>query len=310
MIIKRYASEDKKVWDAFVEVSKNGTFLFKRDYMDYHHTRFTDHSLLFYNDKGKLIALLPANECNGVLYSHQGLTYGGLVMDKHCTALVVIECFECLLDYMRANSLKSALYKPVPHVYHRYPAEEDINAIFNVCKANLVKRNVSSCLPLANPYPLRQNRRTALNKARMEGIIVKESQDIASFWKILSDNLRSTYNSRPVHSLEEIQQLKASFPKEIRLLAAYKDEVMIGGILLYVMPDVLHTQYISATQEGKQLGAIDAIMYKIMSEEDKRYLDIGTSAGENGALINESLLFQKEGFGARAVCYDTYEWKV
>lgn len=310
MIIKRYAEEDKKAWDAFVEVSKNGTFLFKRDYMDYHRTRFTDHSLLFYNDKDKLIALLPANERDGVLYSHQGLTYGGLVMDRHSTALVVLECFKCLLDYMPANSLHRAVYKPVPHVYHRYPAEEDINAVFNVCGASLVKRNISSCLPLENPYPLRQNRRTALNKARGEGIIVTESEDVASFWQILSENLLSTYNSKPVHSLEEIQQLKASFSNEIRLIAAFLNEKMVGGVILYIMPEVVHTQYISATEEGKRLGAIDAIMYYIMSESEKHYLDIGTSAGEGGALLNESLLFQKEGFGARAVCYDTYEWSV
>lgn len=310
MIIRRYAEENKKAWDAFVEVSKNGTFLFKRDYMDYHRTRFTDHSLLFYNDKDKLIALLPANECDGVLYSHQGLTYGGLVMDRHSTALVVIECFRCLLDYMSANSLHRAVYKPVPHVYHRYPAEEDINAVFNVCGASLIKRNVSSCVLLDNPYPLRQNRRTALNKARSEGICVAESEDIASFWQILSENLLSTYKSKPVHTLDEIQQLIASFNKEIRLIAAFKEGVMIGGVLLYIMPEVVHTQYISASEEGKQLGAIDAIMHYIMTKAEKRYLDIGTSAGEGGKLLNESLLFQKEGFGARAVCYDTYEWRV
>ena len=44
-----------------MKVSKNGTFLFLRAYMDYHSDRFHDHSLMFHNEKGKLIAVLPAN---------------------------------------------------------------------------------------------------------------------------------------------------------------------------------------------------------------------------------------------------------
>ena len=37
-------------WDTFVQESKNGTFLFVRDYMDYHRDRFQDCSLLVYRD--------------------------------------------------------------------------------------------------------------------------------------------------------------------------------------------------------------------------------------------------------------------
>ena len=76
--IERYTAEKAAEWDEFVAKSKNGTFLFDRNYMDYHADRFADFSLMFYNDKHKLCALLPANIDDGTLYSHQGLTYGGL----------------------------------------------------------------------------------------------------------------------------------------------------------------------------------------------------------------------------------------
>ena len=78
--IVRYSAKEEitREWDRFIEGSRNGTFLFFRAYMDYHKERFTDHSLMFYNDS-KLIALLPANEREKVLYSHQGLTYGDLL---------------------------------------------------------------------------------------------------------------------------------------------------------------------------------------------------------------------------------------
>ena len=32
--IKRYTQNDVHLWDAFIDVSKNGTFMLKRGYMD------------------------------------------------------------------------------------------------------------------------------------------------------------------------------------------------------------------------------------------------------------------------------------
>ena len=45
--IVKYNHNMKAEWDAFVKTSKNGTFLFMRDYMEYHNDRFIDYSLLF-----------------------------------------------------------------------------------------------------------------------------------------------------------------------------------------------------------------------------------------------------------------------
>ena len=59
--VVRYKPEMKAQWDSFVRKSRNGTFLFLRDYMDYHRQRFTDFSLLIY-DKQSLVALLPLNK--------------------------------------------------------------------------------------------------------------------------------------------------------------------------------------------------------------------------------------------------------
>ena len=36
------------------------------------------------------------------------------------------------------------------------------------------------------------------------------------------------------------------------------------------------------------------------------YLDFGISTEQDGKWLNEGLIFQKEGFGGRAVCYDQY----
>ena len=77
--IRGYSKDDAVVWNAFVSNSPNATFLFNRNFMDYHSDRFSDFSLMIFSSK-KLVAILPANRVGDTLYSHQGLTYGGLVV--------------------------------------------------------------------------------------------------------------------------------------------------------------------------------------------------------------------------------------
>ena len=79
--VRKYNFEDKELWNEFVASAKNATFLFNRNFMDYHKDRFEDYSLLCFK-KDRLIAILPANIVGSTLYSHQGLTYGGLVLQE------------------------------------------------------------------------------------------------------------------------------------------------------------------------------------------------------------------------------------
>ena len=73
--VEPYTPAHHDGWNAFVATSKNGTFLFDRDYLEYHADRFVDSSLLVLNDKGGVVALLPASLEECVLTSHGGLTY-------------------------------------------------------------------------------------------------------------------------------------------------------------------------------------------------------------------------------------------
>ena len=79
--IRRYADSLKQTWDRFVPTTKNRSFLFLRDYMDYHRERFSDHSLLFLVNR-RLLACLPAHVADGKLCSHLGLTFGGLLLHR------------------------------------------------------------------------------------------------------------------------------------------------------------------------------------------------------------------------------------
>ena len=309
--IVRYSAKEEttREWDRFIEGSRNGTFLFFRAYMDYHKERFTDHSLIFYNDS-KLIALLPANEREKVLYSHQGLTYGGLIIGSDTTTIHVIEIFECLGNYLKSIGITRVRYKDIPWIYHTLPSEEPLYAMHVVCKNyKIVERDVSSTIDLHNRLKWRESRKSGLRNARKHNIKVTFSEDYATFWRILNDNLLNKHNAKPVHTLEEITLLHDRFPRNILLAVAQQDGNIIGGSVVYVTKQVIHTQYISATEEGKHMGAIDAtIDFLLDSFDSQRYFDFGKSTEANSYILNRNLLFQKEGFGARTVCYDTYEW--
>ena len=307
--IVRYTADKAEEWNKFVAESKNGTFLFDRHYMDYHSDRFEDYSLMFYRDGG-LYALLPANREDNILWSHRGLTYGGIIMNAESTAARIQQLFRELNDYLRADGFIKVVYKPVPHIFHRIPSEEDIYSLFSVCDAKLIDRSISSTLILQYPLKWHRDRRYGINKAKAHDVPVDDSQDLRGFWEVLTFNLKNKYDSCPVHSLEEIELLHDRFPQQIRLFTASKDGKVLGGTVLYITSTVVHTQYISANLEGKQWRVIDALFDYLLHECDwqQRYFDFGTSNEEDGRILVEPLIYQKEGFGGRGICYDWYEW--
>ena len=129
LTVQRYEPKHKVLWDRFIERCKNGVFLFDRDYMDYHADRFEDHSLLFLED-GELVAVLPANVTQGLLVSHGGLTFGGVVSDDRMKTPLMLEVFEAMREHLVGRGIGRMIYKPSPHIYHRMPAEEDLYALF------------------------------------------------------------------------------------------------------------------------------------------------------------------------------------
>ncbi|MBR2101405.1 MAG: GNAT family N-acetyltransferase [Prevotella sp.] len=309
--IVRYDASRSSEWNRFVAQSKNGTFLFDRNYMDYHSDRFADHSLMFYRG-GRLYAVLPANIDGATLCSHRGLTYGGLVTDLQATAANTVTLFGEMNDYLRSEGVKRVEYKAIPWIYHQVPAEEDLYAMFRQCKMTLASREISTTIFLQKDIRWSRLRRRGVRKAADAGVIVELTDDEAPFWQVLTNNLGTKYGIRPVHTLEEIRLLRSRFRPNMPLYVARKDGQTLGGVMLYLSPQVVHAQYSSATPEGKALGVIDLIYDRIMHHDYRHmpYFDFGKSTEEHGDNLNEPLIFQKEGFGGRGVCYDTYEWTI
>ena len=302
-----YKPEYKSAWDNFVSIAKNGVFLFYRDYMEYHSDRFTDHSLLFFN-KGRLVALLPANISSGNLYSHGGLTFGSFISDYTMKTPLMLNMFQMLIEHCRAQGIKEIVYKPIPYIYQTVPADEDLYALF-VYNAKLVARNVSSCIALSEAKKFDRSRNDNIRKAKRNNLQVKESLDFETFMKIEEETLVERHAVKPVHTSEEMKLLARRFPANIKLFGSFKDDLMLAGIIMYESKNVAHMQYAANSKEGWTLGAQDIIEDYLINEyyKGKRYFDFGISTENRGQILNLGLIKRKEDFSASAVVYDSYQ---
>lgn len=306
--VVRYSSEKSREWNQFVGQSKNGTFLLLREYMDYHADRFHDFSLMIYR-KGKLYALLPANLKGDTLYSHQGLTYGGVVLTAKANTVDVYAMFLSMNQWLKSMGIVKVVYKCIPYIYHRIPSQEDLYALFRL-NAKITGRNISSSIYQSNKVKFIESRKSGIRKAKTCHVEVKQSEDYAAFWDILDTNLKNKYGVAPVHTLSEIELLHSRFPDHIKLYLAFQGDEPLGGTVLYISGHLVHTQYISASIKGKEIGALDLLFDELINHEYAGYpvFDFGQSTENMGSYLNESLIFQKEGFGGRGVCYDIYEY--
>lgn len=307
MRVERYQERWKDRWDDFVRRSKNGTFLFLRDYMDYHRDRFADHSLMVW-DKSQLLALLPANRSGDLVASHAGLTYGGFVVDEQMKTPTMLELAHRVMDHLCREGVRRFLYKTVPHIYHRAPAEEDRYALFRL-GAKMYRRDVTSVVECAGRLSFQRRRLRSMRKALAAGVTCGPTDDFETYWRILEHNLSSAHGVRPVHTVTEIRRLHRLFPQNIKLFGAFLDGEMIAGTVIYESASVAHAQYIATSDRGRVLGALDLLFFSLLTDEysTKRYFDFGISTVEDGRLLNTGLIEFKEGFGARAVVHEFYE---
>ncbi|MCK9337370.1 MAG: GNAT family N-acetyltransferase [Arcobacteraceae bacterium] len=311
MNIIRYVKEYKNLWNEFVKNAKNSHFLFHRDYMEYHSDRFEDFSLMIFDDAEKLITILPANIKEDTLYSHQGLTFGGFLVDDKMKTETMVEIFQALQIFIKSQNIKKLVYKCIPYIYHIKPSEEDRYALFRH-DAKLIRRDVTSTIDLTEEVRYSKGRKWTINKAQKEAIETFESDDYGTFWELLISVLESNHEAKPVHTLEEIQKLARLFPKNIRLFVAKKNKQIVSGALIYENKNIVHTQYLANSELGREIGALDLLINYLIKDvyKNKKYFDFGISNENAGRYLNNGLIAQKEGFGARAVVHDFYELEI
>ena len=306
--IRPYHSDDYSDWNAFVSQAKNATFLYHRDFMEYHADRFEDFSLVV-TEGDKWLAILPAHKIGNAVFSHWGLTYGGLVYTEKLKLVQVIEILKAVLLFLEKHAIEKLHIKMIPAIYHQKPADELDYALF-LTKAQIVRCDSLAVLDLIKPFKITKTRRESIRRGAKNGLIIKEEPNFKLFWnEILIPNLDKKHAAKPVHSVEEMEKLHQLFPQNIRHFNVYHNEKIVAGTTVFVSENVAHPQYISGESNKNELGSLDYLYHHLITEvfHDKRFFDFGISNEEHGRKLNEGLIFWKESFGTGIITQHFYE---
>jgi hypothetical protein len=306
--VKIYQESDYNKWNAFIDTAKNATFLFHRDFMEYHKDRFQDYSLIVL-DGEKWVAVLPANRIGNEVFSHQGLTYGGLVYNEKIKLESVIEIFKEILSFLNSNNIEKLQLKLIPSIYHQKPAEELNYALF-LAEAQLIRRDAMAVVDLSKKIVVSSGRKEGVIKGKINNLEIKEVAGFEEFWnEILIPNLANKHQAKPVHNLQEITKLKTLFPKNIRQFNIYENGIIIGGSTIFESQNVAHCQYISGDPNKNELGGLDLLHHHLITDifSAKCFYDFGISNENKGRKLNNGLSYWKESFGASTIVQDFYE---
>lgn len=292
--IQRFSTLYKRAWDDFVSKAEVHSILFYRDYMEYHKDRFEDYSLMIFQED-KLVAIFPANlRPNGEVHTHQGLSYGGLIFEKHTYFKSRVNIYELVLRYFLINNVKGIYLRSVPLCY----VDDNSHAIIlDWIGAANIRNDIYSYIPKGAYVGSNKDRKKYLKKAIKNDFKFKESNDYDFFWdRILIPNLKKRHNTQPVHSALEIKNLKNKFPDSIKLFGVFSNTKMRAGVVVFVHRDVAHTQYISADEQRSD-GSLDYLIDNVIKKyNETKSFSFGTSSENMGGNINEGLLYWKESF--------------
>ena len=318
--IHQFNSSDEKSWDEFVISSNNGTLFHTRKFLNYHPSdRFLDHSLIF-KQKGHIISVLPAviqkKGGDQVLISHPGASVGSFVVPERLSFSLSIQIVKKLSAYAKLNKLNKLCLTQPPIIYQRHISQY-MDFAFKNEGYSFVYRELSSYLQLENTIEnnlekFKSTHRTALRKAEKLGVDIRISEDFATFYSILQNNLGTRHNVNPTHTLLELQKLKEIFSDKIHLFGAYVGNEMIAGVINFIINEkVVLAFYISHKQKYEDHRPINLLIYKIIKwavGKQMKILDFGIFTVKENP--NMGLARFKENFGANGVFRDTLELKL
>jgi hypothetical protein len=282
--------------------------------MDYHKDRFEDHSVLIQDNETPKGYLLAARDLSNsdVVISHPGATFSGLVMTSDIKGIRLTELLESVLSFYRLEGFQTLIYRDVPQIYYPHSKGDFTYAAFrNQAQYHMVQ--LSAVIDLSHEDSFSSRRIRTLKKNSTQLNISNEWSNLNRYWDVLSNNLWVRFRARPVHTLTEIELLKECFDNAIELFTAtQKDQTeIIAGILVFKSSRVWKAQYISSSILGRELGAVDFLIQKIMSSAramNATYLDLGTSNENSGLVLNENLYNYKLEFGAEGVAYEQFRF--
>lgn len=305
--IEKYNKSHYSIWNEFVQQSKNGTFLFHRDFMEYHSDRFTDYSLLVFN-KNKPVALLPANIADNTVYSHQGLTYGGLLFINNPGGEIADSIFNSITLYLKQEGIKQIIIKGQLPIYSNKPTYE-LGYILFKNGAQLYRRDMNLAINYSLPLCISKSKMKHYRKICGLGLEIKQDNNFTAFWEnVLIPRLQEKHNVKPVHTLDEIIMLHNKFPDNIKQYNVYNNDLIIAGLTIFDSGKTVKSQYGATTAEGEKMRALDFLFITLIEQykHEKSFFDMGIVNENNGLSYNKGLLKQKEELGCSIYLHDFY----
>lgn len=313
LTIKKYDPSLEEKWDRFVmEKSVNGTFLQTRNFLNYHPDgRFNDASILVYN-ASNIVAVIPGNEGTEdglkTFFSHQGSTFGGIVLEKSAYNVSTLECLVSTLDaYFVEQGYEKVILKSTSDLFSEksmalldyelfrfgYGQYDEI-AFYLEC-ASLPEDGLS----MMTASRRRDCRYSFKNNFELRPLT--EDAQVTRFHEILTENLKK-FDATPVHTLDELLEFKNSRLSDIvRFYGVYDGDELVAGTMLFCFGKrVLHTQYLACLPEYNRKFAMNFMDYNLIliaREQGFEYFSFGTSTGNRGKDLNVGLALYKEGFG-------------
>jgi len=311
----QYNPTDQQKWDDFVRSSNNGTIFHTRRFLSYHPKgRFEDYSLIF-RKGGRWTSVLPAaillNDDARILVSHPGASYGGPVFDLSISLKDAFFVVQSLLDLAKTEQVHEVRLTLPPLIYHARPGNYFDFALLE-SGFSYQKREVSSVIPLdfteeETLMIFSETSRRATRRGLKLGVTVEESDDFATFYDILEDNLKMRHNVKPTHTLAELLQLKDMFPEDIRLFGAKVAGELVAGVVTFTCNQrVTLAFYISHREDMQEYRGVNVLFYDVIRWAIRRnfkFLDFGIFTVN--MKTNWGLARFKESFGALGVFRDT-----
>ncbi|MBE8723637.1 FemAB family protein [Flavobacterium hungaricum] len=307
--VKKYRENDYALWNDFIAQAKNGAFLFHRDFMEYHQDRFEDFSLLIFENE-KLKAILPANKTADAVYSHQGLTYGGLVFLEKLKAAKIEIILDEILNFLKTNNIKNFYYRPIPGFYLA-KGNQEVDFFLFKRNAVLERKEMNLALNLQLPLCVSKSKMKHFRRIENLDLDIVEETDFTPFWdEVLSPRLSEKFNINPVHSKQEITLLQNRFPKNIRQFSVYQEDKIIAGVTIFESNGVVKSQYGATSKKGEEVRALDFLFIHLIlkfKREGKHFFDMGVVTEKNEKGYNPGLLQQKEELGCSVYNQDFYK---
>jgi predicted N-acyltransferase len=318
--LHRYINQNESRWDQFVSSGNNGTLFHLRKFLNYHpKDRFQDHSILI-EKKQNLFSVLPAAELivdgKRILVSHPGSTVGSFVVPENLSIADAMSMSEALVTYVKENNFSGIRITLPPTLYQRRLSNY---MDFSFFKQGFTysKRDVTSILFLEdsldkNLAKFKSSHLRAVRNAQEKGVNVCQSNDFDSFYHILEQNLNIRHGVSPTHTLAELKNIHALFPDRVNLFAAFVKDVMVAGVVNFVVNDhVVLAFYISHDEAYQEFRAVNLLFYSIFDwaiQQGFRIYDFGTFTVNEEP--NMGLGRFKENFGASGIFRDTIELKL